>query len=444
MKIGVIGTGYVGLVSGTCLAELGNEVICLDIDQEKIEKLKSGVIPIYEPGLAEMVKKNVKNKRLNFTTSTDGLKDTLIDFIAVGTPSNEDGSANLTHVLQAVRDIANMMNSYKIIVNKSTVPVGTADLVKKEIKKALKQRNAKIRFDVVSNPEFLAEGRAIEDFMKPDRIVVGTDSEKAQKIMAELYSTETLNHAPVIFTDIKSAEVSKYASNVMLAAKVSCVNSIAAVCEKVGANIKEVSKIMGCDPRIGQKFLYAGVGFGGSCFKKDLDAWIRISKKQGCDASIFEMTNLFNEKQKTTLVPKIKKHFKDVKGKTFGIWGLSFKPQTDDMREAPSIKLIKNLIQEGAKIKVFDPEAIENAKKIFGESIEYCKDKYEALKESDALVLVTEWYEFRQPDFKKIKKLLKNPVIFDGRNIYQENTMQEEGFHYYGVGRTPITSKNKK
>ncbi len=441
MKIGVIGTGYVGLVSGTCLAELGNEVICIDIDKEKIENLKKGIIPIFEPGLAEMVKKNVKNKRLSFTTSIKDLKDTLIDFIAVGTPSREDGSADLSYVLQVARDVANIMTSYKIIVDKSTVPVGTADLVKEEVKKVLKQRKLKTEFDIVSNPEFLAEGRAVEDFMKPERIVIGTESEKAKKIMAELYSAETLNNAPIIFTDVKSAEVSKYASNVMLATRISAVNSIAAVCEKTGADIKEVSKIMGADSRIGSKFLYAGLGFGGSCFKKDLDAWIETSKKHGCDASVFESANLFNEKQKISMIPKIKKHFGNIKDKTFGIWGLSFKPQTDDMREAPSIKLVQHLIKEGAKVKVFDPEAIPNAKKTFGDSVIYCNDKYEALKDSHALILVTEWYDFRQPDFKKVKELLKEPVIFDGRNIYHKDIMLEKGFHYYGVGRTPITSE---
>ncbi len=441
MKIGVIGTGYVGLVSGTCLAELGNEVICIDIDQEKIENLKKGIIPIFEPGLAEMVKKNVKNKRLNFTTSINDLKDTIIDFIAVGTPSREDGSADLSYVLQAARDIASIMTSYKVIVDKSTVPVGTAELVKEEVKKVLKQIKLKTEFDIVSNPEFLAEGRAVEDFMKPERIVIGTESEKAKKIMAELYSTETLNNAPIIFTDVKSAEVSKYASNVMLATRISAVNSIAAVCEKTGADIKEVSKIMGTDSRIGSKFLYAGLGFGGSCFKKDLDAWIETSKKHECDSSVFESANLFNEKQKISMIPKIKKHFKNIKDKTFGIWGLSFKPQTDDMREAPSIKLIQYLVKEGAKVKVFDPEAMLNAKKTFGDSVIYCNDKYEALKGSHALILVTEWYDFRQPDFKKMKELLKEPVIFDGRNIYHKDVMLEKGFNYYGVGRTPITSE---
>ena len=430
MKIGVIGTGYVGLVSGTCLAELGNEVICIDIDKEKIENLKKGIIPIFEPGLAEMVKKNVKNKRLSFTTSINDLKDTIIDFIAVGTPSTEDGSADLSYVLQAARDIANIMASYKIIVDKSTVPVGTAELVKEEVKKVLKQRKLKTEFDIVSNPEFLAEGRAVEDFMKPERIVVGAESEKAKKIMSELYSAETLNNAPIIFTDVKSAEVSKYASNVMLATRISAVNSIAAVCEKTGADIKEVSKIMGTDSRIGSKFLYAGLGFGGSCFKKDLDAWVETSKKHGCDASVFESSNIFNEKQKISMIPKIKNHFGNIKGKTFGIWGLSFKPQTDDMREAPSIKLIQHLVKEGAKVKVFDPEAMPNAKKTFGDSVTYCNDKYEALKDSHALILVTEWYDFRQPDFKKVKELLKEPVIFDGRNIYHKEVMLEKGFHY--------------
>ncbi|MBM3200311.1 UDP-glucose/GDP-mannose dehydrogenase family protein [Candidatus Woesearchaeota archaeon] len=447
MKIGVIGTGYVGLVSGTCLAELGNDVICLDINKEKIEKLKKGISTIFEPGLSEMIKKNIKNGRLRFTTSITDLKDTLIDFIAVGTPSREDGSADLSYVLQAAKDLANVMSSYKIIVDKSTVPVGTADKVREEVKKTLKARNLNIEFDIVSNPEFLAEGRAVENFMKPDRIAVGTDSEKAKKIMGKLYSAETLNNAPIIFTDIKSAEVSKYASNVMLATRISVVNSIAGVCERVGADIKDVSRIMGSDQRIGPKFLYAGIGFGGSCFKKDLDAWITTSKEQGCDASIFEAANSLNEKQKVSIAHKIKKHFKDVKGKTFGVWGLAFKPQTDDMREAPSIRLIQHLVQEGAKVKVFDPEATENAKKIFGDTVHYCDDKYEALKESHALVLATEWYDFRQPDFKKVKKLLKEPVIFDGRNIYHKDTMIEEGFHYYGVGRipiTPITQKDKK
>jgi len=441
MKIGVIGTGYVGLVSGTCLAELGNEVVCIDIDKDKIENLKNGIIPIFEPGLAEMVKKNVKNKKLSFTTSITDLKDTIIDFIAVGTPSKQDGSADLSYVLQAARDISNIMTSYKIIVDKSTVPVGTADLVKEEVIKVLKQRKLKTEFDIVSNPEFLAEGRAVEDFMKPERIVVGTESEKARKIMAELYAAETLNNAPIIFTDVKSAEVSKYASNVMLATRISAVNSISAVCEKAGADIKDVSKIIGTDSRIGSKFLYAGLGFGGSCFKKDLDAWIKTSKEHDCDASVFESANIFNEKQKTSMIPKMKKHFKEIKGKTFGIWGLSFKPQTDDMREAPSIKLIQELIREGANVKVFDPEAMNNAKKIFRDTITYCNDKYEALKDSHALLLVTEWYDFRQPDFKKVKQLLKEPVIFDGRNIYHKDVMLEEGFDYYGVGRTPITSK---
>ncbi|MBL7100686.1 MAG: UDP-glucose/GDP-mannose dehydrogenase family protein [Nanoarchaeota archaeon] len=442
MKIGILGCGYVGLVTGACLAELGNDVTCIDIDKEKVSKLNKGISPIYEPGLNEILKRNIQNKRLKFTLDLSELKNTMIDFIAVGTPSNKDGSADLQFVLQAARSIAGMMNSYKIIVNKSTVPVGTGTLVKKEIEKTLKDKNKTLKFDVVSNPEFLAEGRAIEDFMKPERVVIGTDSEKAKSIMAELYSAETLNNSPIIFTDIPSAEISKYASNIMLATRISAINSISSVCEKVGADIKDVSQIIGLDSRIGSKFLYAGLGFGGSCFKKDVDAWIITSKKEGCDASIFEAVSDSNEKQKTILMPKINDYFNnDLNGKTFGIWGLSFKPQTDDMREAPSIKLIKALIKKGAKIKAFDPEAMENAKKIFGESIIYCNDKYEALQDSDALILATEWYEFRQPDFEKIKSLLKNPVIFDGRNIYRYSVIKEKGFDYYGVGRTPITSK---
>lgn len=442
MKIGVLGCGYVGLVTGACLAELGNYVTCVDIDKEKISKLNKGISTIFEPGLADMLKRNIKKKRLKFTLDTSELKNTLINFIAVGTPPKEDGSANLKFVLQAAKNIASIMSSYKVIVNKSTVPVGTGKLVQEEVKKTLKERGLSLDFDVVSNPEFLAEGRAVEDFMKPERVVVGTDSEKAKCIMAELYSAETLNNAPIVFTDIHSAEVSKYASNVMLATRISAMNSIAAACEKVSADIKDVSKIVGLDSRIGSKFLYAGMGFGGSCFKKDLDAWITIVKEKKSDASIFESVSDFNEKQKTILLPKIKEYFdNDLKDKTFGIWGLSFKPQTDDMREAPSIKFIEALIREGAKVKVFDPEAMDNAKKIFGEKINYCNDKYEALQASDALVLITEWYEFRQPDFKKVKSLLKNPVIFDGRNIYRYSTMKRENFDYYGVGRTPITSK---
>jgi len=439
MNLAVIGSGYVGLVTGTCFAEMGSNVICVDNDEEKIRILKQGKIPIYEPGLEEMLVRNSKEGRLTFTTNLkDAVERSLLCFIAVGTPPDEDGSADLSHVLSVARDIAHYMNDYKIVIDKSTVPVGTADLVREEMTEVLKERRVNLEFDVVSNPEFLKEGNALDDFMKPDRIVVGTDNIRVAELMKVLYAPFNRSNDRVLIMSIRSAEMTKYAANAMLATKISFINEIARLCELTGADISEVRQGIGSDSRIGYKFIYPGVGYGGSCFPKDVKALIKIGKNNNLDLKILQSVEDVNERQKMILVDKVKQHFgEDLHGKTFAIWGLAFKPQTDDMREAPSRVIIEALIESGARVNAYDPIALEEAKKVFHgkEGIEYYTDDYEVLKNADALLLVTEWHQFRYPDFAKIKLLLKDPVIFDGRNQYDPLNMKELGFTYYSIGR---------
>ncbi len=440
MRIAIIGTGYVGLVAGTCFAETGNRVICVDVDEEKIEGLKKGRIPIYEPGLEEMVKKNVAEGRLSFTTNIEeAVKDSLLIFIAVGTPEGEDGSADLSHVLNVAEEIGKAMNGFKIIVDKSTVPVGTARKVGEILRKYTKHP-----FQVVSNPEFLKEGAAVEDFMKPDRVVIGTDDPATAEIMKELYAPYVRNENPIIIMDPESAELTKYASNAMLATRISFMNEIARICEKVGANFNLVRRGVGTDSRIGMPFLYAGCGYGGSCFPKDVKAIIKTAKEHGYEFKILEAVEEVNKNQKLFLVEKIREHFNnDLKGKQFTIWGLSFKPKTDDIREAPSIEIIKGLLNMEARVVACDPEAIENTRKVLEDKIEYTTRALDALNGSDALVLVTEWHEFRNPDFEEMKKRLKNPVIFDGRNIYYSSleTLKKYGFTYYSIGMKPVIAE---
>ncbi|MCU4175294.1 UDP-glucose dehydrogenase family protein [Carboxylicivirga sp. N1Y90] len=436
MKISIVGTGYVGLVTGTCFADTGVNVTCVDIDEDKIAKLKQGIIPIYEPGLDRMVVSNVEKERLHFTTDLkDSLDQTEAIFIAVGTPPGEDGSADLSHVLEVARQIGRHMNHHMVIITKSTVPIGTAQKVKAAVQDEIEKRGASIDFDVASNPEFLKEGNAIEDFLKPDRIVVGVESEKAEKIMRRLYKPFVLNGHPILFMDVPSAEMTKYAANAMLATKISFMNDIANLCEIVGADAANVRRGIGSDSRIGNKFIYPGAGYGGSCFPKDVKAIIKTAQQNNYNLRILESVEEVNEDQKKVLVKKVKKHFPDIKGLTFGVWGLSFKPQTDDMREAPSLVIIEALLEAGAKVKAYDPVATEEAKKSLGDRIEYGKDQYDALIDADALILITEWPEFRLPNFKVMKKLMNNNVIFDGRNIYDANEMKENDFTYYSIGR---------
>lgn len=436
MKITIVGTGYVGLVTGTCFSEVGIDVTCIDIDEKKIEGLKNGIMPIYEPGLEPMVKSNLEKGRLHFSTSLkENLKDSEAVFIAVGTPPGEDGSADLKYVLAVAREVGQHMEDYMVVVTKSTVPVGTAKKVKTAVQEELDKRGASIDFDVASNPEFLKEGAAIQDFLKPDRIVVGVESEKSQKIMEKLYKPFLLNGHPTIFMDVPSAEMTKYAANSMLATKISFMNDVANLCEIMGADVNMVRKGIGSDTRIGTKFIYPGVGYGGSCFPKDVKALIKTADEHGYQMKVLKAVEDVNEAQKSVLVAKVKKHFgNDLSGMTFGIWGLSFKPKTDDMREAPSIVIINQLIEAGAKVRAFDPVAMEEAHRDLGDSIVYAKDEYDALVDADALLLVTEWPEFRVPNFNVIGKLLKNKVIFDGRNIYDREELAELGYTYYGIG----------
>jgi len=431
-KICVVGTGYVGLVAGTCFVESGRTVICVDKDKNKIMKLKKGIIPIYEPGLEELVKKNIEKKRLIFTTELkEGVQNSDIIFIAVGTPPGEDGSADLRYVLEVAEGIRKYINGYKIVVNKSTVPVGTGAKVK-----AILSEQTKYKFDVVSNPEFLKEGAAIDDFMKPDRVVIGCESEEARKAMEYLYSPFVRTGAPILFMDIKSAEMTKYAANAMLATRISFMNEISRLCEAVGADVTMVRKGIGTDARIGKSFLFAGIGYGGSCFPKDVKALIRTAKENKIRLKIIEVVEQTNEEQKEIIVKKIIKRFgKNLKGKLFAVWGLSIKPNTDDMREAPSIVIINNLLKLGAKIIAYDPAAMNEAKKIFGKKIMYAKNNYNMLKNATALILVTEWQEFREPDFEIMKKKMKEPIIFDGRNILEPEIVKKFGFEYYCIGR---------
>ena len=440
MNITIIGSGYVGLVSGSCFAEMGNHVTCVDIDPIKIEKLNNGIIPIYEPGLEGMVLKNVKNKTLFFTTNlNEPLENCDVAFIAVGTPMGEDGSADLKYVLSVAKSIGKSMQKRLIVVDKSTVPIGTADKVKITIQKELDSRGSNLEFDVVSNPEFLKEGAAIADFMKPDRVVIGANSEVAFKIMKQLYSPFFKTHDRIITMDIRSAEMTKYAANAMLATKISFMNEIANICEKVGADANQVRIGIGSDKRIGYNFIYPGAGYGGSCFPKDIKALTKIAKENDYNAKLITAVEEVNDAQKLVIAQKIVKRFgENLNGFVFGIWGLAFKPDTDDMREAPAIYIIKELVKRGAHIKAYDPKAIPEAKNQYlkdVKNISYVDSKYDALKESDALVLLTEWKEFRSPDFSRIKLLLKNPIIFDGRNQYNTSDLKEIGIKYYQIGK---------
>lgn len=435
MNISIIGSGYVGLVSGACFSELGNKVICADNDVKKIANLKKGMIPIYEPGLEELININVKNKRLFFTSDIKkAISDSDIIFIAVGTPPLDNGEADLTGIENVARDIAENMRGYRLIVEKSTVPVETGKWVKHTIETCIK---SKIQFDVASNPEFLREGQAIRDFMHPDRIVLGVESKKAKDILTDLY--KPLN-APIVVTDIKSAELIKHASNSFLAAKVSFINAVSQICEKVGADVVEVARGMGLDKRIGTAFLNAGAGYGGSCFPKDLDAFINISEKIGYDFELLKAVKHINQQQKALILKKLKETLWVIKDKTIGVLGLSFKPDTDDIRGAPAIDIIKNLEAEGAKIKVYDPQAMQKAKQVL-KKVKFCDDSYSACEGSDCLLILTEWDEFKGLDFTRIKKLLKRPLIVDGRNIYDIEAMQKTGFTYISVGRKNISRK---
>ena len=432
MRIAVIGTGYVGLVAGTCFAESGNNVVCVDIDEEKVRRLRDGQIPIYEPGLEELLKRNVHDGRLKFTTAyEEAVPNAEVVFIAVGTPPDEDGSADLRHVLAAARSIAEAMSGYLVVVDKSTVPVGTARKVQAAIGEATDHP-----FDVVSNPEFLKEGAAIDDFLKPDRVVIGSDSDRAHEIMEELYAPFVRTGNPIIRMDVESAELTKYAANAMLATRISFMNEIANICNRVGANVDAVRKGIGSDARIGSKFLFAGLGYGGSCFPKDVKAVVKTAEDAKYDFRILRAVEEVNELQKRLLFDLVQQHYSgDLSGKRFAVWGLSFKPNTDDMREAPAVVVIRALLDAGAKIRAFDPEAMDECRhRHLGDEIEYAEAPMEALDGADALILVTEWNEFRRPDFERVKERLAAPVIFDGRNIYSRKVLERLGFTYYGIG----------
>lgn len=435
MKLCVIGTGYVGLVAGTCFAESGNDVTCVDIDAEKIERLNRGEVPIYEPGLEELIRRNVAEGRLSFTTDlAEAVRRSLLCFIAVGTPQSDDGSADLGAVIRVAAEIAEAMDGYRVIVTKSTVPVGTSERIRQVIASRTKHP-----FDVVSNPEFLKEGAAIEDFMKPDRVVIGTESPRARELLQELYEPFVRTEQPILFMSPASAEMTKYCANSMLAARISLMNEFANLCEKIGANIDDVRRGVGFDRRIGQHFLFPGVGYGGSCFPKDVKAVIRTAEQYGLDFRMLRAAEEVNVRQKRLLVDKVMEHFGEyLRGMRFAVWGLSFKPRTDDMREAPSITIIEALLRANAEVHAHDPEALAEARKIFGDRIHYHRVNYDALRGADALLIVTEWNEFRRPDFDRMKQLMKHPVIFDGRNIYDPEDMRARGFIYYSVGRRPV------
>ena len=431
MKIAVVGTGYVGLVAGACLAANGNEVICVDKDQAKIATLEAGKMPIYEPGLEEMVRRNTAEARLTFTTDLpSAVRASEIVFIAVGTPQGEDGSADLQHVLGVAHEIGKAINKYTVIVDKSTVPVGTA----KKVHAAVAAETS-VPFSVVSNPEFLKQGAAIEDFMKPDRVVIGCDDPKAGEIMRAVYAPFTRTGAPIMVMDTPSAELCKYAANAMLATRISFMNEIANVCERVGADAEAVRKAVGSDRRIGPSFLFPGIGYGGSCFPKDVKAMLKSAADEGYDFQILHAVEAVNELQKSRLVEKIQAHFGDMRGRTIALWGLAFKPRTDDMREAPAITISEQLLAMGATVRAYDPEATETARRLFGDRITYCEHSYDALAGADGLAVVTEWNEFREPDFKKMKQSMKSPVVFDGRNIYSPDQMRGLGFQYFSIGR---------
>ncbi len=435
MKIAVVGTGYVGLVTGTCFAETGNSVICVDIDEKKVEKLKQGEVPIYEPGLEALFERNVKQGRLHFTTDLkEGIEGAKIIFLALPTPPGEDGAADLRYVLKVAEDLGHILEEYAVIVDKSTVPVGTAEKVHDKI-----AENAKVAFDVVSNPEFLREGVAVEDFMKPDRVVIGTRSDKAKDMMEKLYAPLVRQGNPILFMDEASAELTKYAANSFLATKITFMNEIANLCEKLGADVDMVRKGIGTDTRIGKRFLFAGIGYGGSCFPKDVQALAKSAVKSDYDFKILNAVMDVNQGQKTRLIEKAKKHFNnDLKGKTFAFWGLAFKPYTDDIREAPALYNIEALLAEGAHIRAYDPEAMKNVRATVGDKIEYCVDEYHAAENADAIFIMTEWPIFRTPDFEKLSSLVGEKVIFDGRNLYETDMMKEMGYVYYSIGRKDI------
>ncbi|MBQ7762307.1 MAG: UDP-glucose/GDP-mannose dehydrogenase family protein [Flavobacteriales bacterium] len=438
MKIAIVGTGYVGLVSGTCFAEMGTEVTCVDIDKEKIERLNNGFVPIFEPGLDELVAKNVREGRLKFTTDLkECLDDVSVVFSAVGTPPDEDGSADLKYVLDVARTVGQNINNYVVLVTKSTVPVGTASKVKEAIREELRKRGLEdVEFDVASNPEFLKEGAAVKDFMSPDRVVIGVDSERARKLLEKLYKPFTLNGYPIIFMDIHSAEMTKYAANAMLATRISFMNDIANLCELIGADVDMVRKGMGADERIGSKFLYAGAGYGGSCFPKDVKALSHIGLEAGYKMRVIDAVDKVNNSQKEIVAVKLSDAFGgNISGKVIALWGLAFKPETDDMREAPSLTVIKRLVDAGAKVKAFDPVAMDEAKRRMGDIIEYCPSKYEAARGADALAIMTEWRQFRLPDWAEIKKIMKGSIIVDGRNIYDPQELREYGFMYSCIGK---------
>ena len=437
MKIAIVGTGYVGLVSGTCFAEIGVDVTCVDTNSEKIESLQKGIIPIYENGLEEMVLRNMKAKRLKFTTSLEScLDDVEVIFSAVGTPPDEDGSADLKYVLEVARTIGRNMKQYKLVVTKSTVPVGTAPKVRAVIQEELDKRGVKIDFDVASNPEFLKEGNAISDFMSPDRVVVGVESARAEKLMSKLYKPFLLNNFRVIFMDIPSAEMTKYAANSMLATRISFMNDIANLCELVGADVNMVRSGIGSDTRIGRKFLYPGIGYGGSCFPKDVKALIKTAELNGYPMQVLRAVEEVNELQKSVLFDKLVKQFNDnLKDKTIALWGLAFKPETDDMREAPALVLIDKLLKAGCQIRAYDPAAMQECKRRIGDSVYYACDMYDAVLDADALMLVTEWKEFRMPSWRVLKKTMRDFIVFDGRNIYDKKELQEIGFTYYCIGK---------
>jgi UDPglucose 6-dehydrogenase len=436
MKIAVVGTGYVGLVTGSCLADVGMTVTCVDVNAQKIANLQKGILPIYEPGLEAIVERNTQSGRLRFTTQLkEAIAGAEAAFIAVGTPPGEDGSADLRYVLGVAREIGEAMTDYLVVITKSTVPVGTAEKVKKALGEALHQRGSKLTFDVASNPEFLKEGAAIDDFMKPDRIVCGVQSERAQEVLARLYKPFTLNGHPVLFMDVPSAEMTKYAANAMLATKISFMNDIANLCELLGADVNQVRKGIGSDPRIGNRFIYPGIGYGGSCFPKDVKALVRTGSENGYQLRILQSVEDVNEDQKHVLFAKVDRHFAgNLKGKHFAMWGLSFKPETNDMREAPSLVICEQLLAAGATVTAYDPVAVEESKHMIGDKIGYAKDAYAALQGADALLLVTEWREFRVPDWDRVKKALKQPAVFDGRNIYSGPELRALGFSYAGIG----------
>ena len=436
MNIAIVGTGYVGLVTGTCFAEMGVDVTCVDVDAAKIEALRQGHIPIYEPGLEEMVLRNVEAGRLHFTTElTSCLQDVEVVFSAVGTPPDEDGAADLRYVLEVARTFGQHINRYTILVTKSTVPVGTAQRVKEVIQEELARRGVAVPFDVASNPEFLKEGAAIRDFMSPDRVVIGTESQRVEKIMSRLYKPFLLQRERIIFTDIASAEMIKYASNAMLATRISFMNDIANLCELVGADVNMVRRGIGSDTRIGRKFLYPGCGYGGSCFPKDVKALIQTAQRAGYPMEVLQAVDRVNERQKGILFEKLLRHFdSDLKGRVVALWGLSFKPETDDMREAPALVLIERLLEAGCRVQVYDPIAMDEARRRLGDRVGYCRDMYEAAVDADALMLVTEWKEFRLPSFNVLKRTMRTPLILDGRNIYDKEQLQEQGFVYYKIG----------